>query len=430
LPARHIAVADPLLGLQRQERAIQQELQLLLDAQSIGLVQGFGGSANDGASDAGSTTPTASVRSGRSSGVTPVRQPRRKVIGLRGARRGLGRDIGQLIEVKDEQALVLESEIQRRVEVLGKVKMWEERIQEVTEQLHGYAGNGELGGEEEGAAITELQTEERAIENEIREMEDRLVQMRARKKWIGERIREGTNRREARLSSYKGALRQVESEVRDFLKRPPVEASTVMGSEEGFTALPVSRRTLGMASEWWNKEIEALDKRKTDVAAERQALQDGQKLWEECVEIITEFEDDLRAQMKSDSPQGPDMLKKQIVKMTKVVESLEEKVELAMSNRWNLLVCAAGAELAAFKEGQGLLKGTLEMLNGPSGFEVEKEDSFHSTDDGLGGLKDLSLSTPAMNDCKGSSVEDSEDDGPDLAELLVDKGSRLSDGID
>jgi len=116
--------------------------------------------------------------------------------------------------------------------------------------------------------------------------------------------------------------------------------------------------------------------------------------------------------------------------MTKVVESLEEKVELAMSNRWNLLVCAAGAELAAFKEGQGLLKGTLEMLDGPSGFEVEKEDSFHSTDDGLGGLKDLSLSTPAMNDCKGSSVEDSEDDGPDLAELLVDKGSRLSDGID
>jgi len=90
LPSRRTTAADPLVGLERQERAIQQELQLLLDAQSAGLVQGFGGGANDGASDAGSSTPTASVRSERSRGVTPVRQPRRKAVGLRGGGEGWG----------------------------------------------------------------------------------------------------------------------------------------------------------------------------------------------------------------------------------------------------------------------------------------------------------------------------------------------------
>jgi len=359
-----------------------------------------------------------------------VRQPKRKVVGLRGARRGLGRDIAQLVELKDEQTLVLESEIQRREEVLGKVKMWEQRIQEVTDQLHGYSGDGERNGDEEDTEITGLQNEEQALENQIRDMEDRLAQMRARKKWIGERIREGTNRREARLSSYKGALRQVESEVRDFLSRPPVETSIVMGSEEGFTALPANRRTLSMANEWWNKEIQAFESTKINIAAEREALQEGQKLWAECVAIVTDFEDDLRAQMKSDVSQGTDTLNKQIVKMNKVIESLEEKVEKAEANSWNLLICAVGAELAAFKEGQCLLKGTLEILDSQNVAEMEKEDSFHSIDDGLGGLKDLSLDAPAVTRQNGSSVEDSEDDGPDLAELLVDKSSRLSDGVD
>ena len=56
-----IAVAtNPLLALSRREKAIQAELQLLLDAQSAGLVQGRIGESHgdDRSSDAGSSTPT------------------------------------------------------------------------------------------------------------------------------------------------------------------------------------------------------------------------------------------------------------------------------------------------------------------------------------------------------------------------------------
>jgi hypothetical protein len=90
-------ILDPLLVLERREKAIHNDLQLLLDAQSAGLVQGFGGEGvgKEGSSDAGSSTPT--MRSGsrkERGGVVPVRQPKRRVVGLRGARRGLLGDMG------------------------------------------------------------------------------------------------------------------------------------------------------------------------------------------------------------------------------------------------------------------------------------------------------------------------------------------------
>ncbi|KAH8594731.1 hypothetical protein B0O99DRAFT_624582 [Bisporella sp. PMI_857] len=424
--------ADPLVNLERRERAIQQELQVLLDAQSSGLVHGFGGDVNDRVSDAGSSTPTASTRETRSRGVTPVRQPRKKAIGLKAARRGLGRDMGELIRVKDEESGVLEKEIERREEVLGKVKLWEERIEEMRAQLNNYAEIGKQSRTQEDLETAELQAEEKAVEHEIREMEDRLAQMKARKKWLGERIKEGVNRREARLSSYKGALKEVESEIKEFLKRPPLETSVVMRDEESFTALPANRRTLGMANEWWTREIEGLEKRKAEAFGEKEALKEGQKIWEETVEIVTEFEDDLRAQVKLNTIHGLDMLKGQIAEMAKVVGALEEKLNLAEKKAWNLLICAIGAELAAFREGQEILKGTLETLNAQHESDLEREETFHSMDDGFGSLKDSGPKTPNVQVTgqkagngkqKSTLVEDSEDDGPDLATLLVEKTS-------
>jgi len=418
-----------LLVLERREKAIQSELQLFLDAQSTGLVQGFGGSAGGEGSEGSSTPTTAmSVRSGghsngkgREGGVIPVRQPKRKVIGLRGARRGVGRGIQELVNVKGEEGVLLEGDIERRKAVLERVKVWEERIEGVRKRLEGATRSQ---GREEDNEIDELRTEEKAVENEIREMEDRLAQMRARKKWLGERIREGENRKEARLSSYRGALREVESEVREFLNRPPVDVSVVMGVEEGFMALPVNRRTLGMAREWWSKEIEFLQARKAEVDKEKEALEEGAKMWEDSVTIVTEFEDKLRKEMAI-GVQDSEMMRKQIESMHHVVERLSENMRVAESKGWNLLICAIGAELEAFREGEGILKGALEVVGRQEGrVESEREESFHTTNEGLNGLeglRDLSLEKGVE---RKESFEDSEDDGPPK-ELLVDEGGDV-----
>ena len=60
--------------------------------------------------------------------------------------------------------------------------------------------------------------------------------------------------------------------------------------------------------------------------------------------------------------------------------------------------------------------------------EVEKEDSFHSTDSGLHTLEELNgaLEHGTLDlEPRNAEQEDgeSEDDGPDLASLMVDKGA-------
>jgi hypothetical protein len=436
---------DPLLIIERKERAIQQELQVLLDAQSTGLVRGFGGGlSSDGASDAGSATPTTSSAAERSrsreegGGYVPVRQPKKKVLSLRGARKGLLKDMATLAGVKEEESLVLDAEIKRRERVLEQTSRWQEKMEAMRGQLESYSEmrHDVRGGGEESAEILALQKEERGIDGEIRDLEDRLMQLRARKNWLGERIREGINRREARLSSYRGALKEVESDVKEFLRRPPVARSIVMGKEEGFAALPPDRRTLGMVSEWWGKEVAALSDRKSLVEAEKGALEEGAEIWSSTMETVTTFEEDLRKQMTANKAQDNAGLREQVGKMRDVIDKLERNLGVAESKHWNLLVCAIGAELEAFKEGEGILKGALGMSSSSGGREsVENEDTFYSTEDGVNGLE---VTTEGLKEgskkeevlAREDSREESEDDGPNLAELMVDHTSREEAGVD
>lgn len=406
---------DPLLALERTEKAIHNDLQILLDAQSTGLLHGFGGDVGgDASSDAGSSTPTTrsiqrSSSRGKSGGIVPIRQPRRMFVGLRGARRGLLKDMGKLIAVKREEGGVLVGEIGRRNEVLRRVELYEQKIEGVKNQLSKYgelrtSGEGDGNGEE-GREIAELRNEERAVEDDIREMEDRLAQMKAKKRWLAERINESVNRREAQVSSFRGALREVESEVTEFLKRPPIQVSSVMGDEEGFTTLPPGRRTLEMAKEWWNKEIAQLEIRKEEVENEKLALEEGATLWEESISIVTEFEDDLRRQMANNGVQSVERLREQIGKMSKVIMKLGDTLSTAEERGWNLLICAVGAELEAFKEGEGILRGAVAMSQ-----EVYEESRVEHEECSANGAKRI----------ESSEGDESEDDGPNLAELLVD----------
>ncbi|KAF5877986.1 putative autophagy-related protein 28 protein [Botrytis fragariae] len=383
---------DSLLGLERRERALQAELQMLLDAQSEGLMQGFGGGGNREEHSGSSTPTTRSLQrdrdrqGGRSTEgahmrTIPVRQPKRKSVGLRGSRKGLLRNMGLLAGVKVEEGELLTEEIKRREMCIAKTKDWKIRIDEVKREIGEFVSaditNNRVSSpneeshqspraskSEEDREIAELRTEERAVENEIRETEDRLLQMKARRSWLADRINERVNQRESRLSSYRGALREVESEVQEFLTRPPTMVSISMGNEEGFMALPPKRRTLEMAEEWWSKEINSLQARKLEVQKEKEALEDGAKLWEESVKTVVNFEDELRENMKSGKVGDVEGLKMQIGKMKTVIGKLAETERVAESKRWNLLVVAVGAELQAFKQGEEILREALGSMGG------------------------------------------------------------------
>lgn len=384
---------DNLLGLERRERALQAELQMLLDTQAEGLLQGFGGGGCDREEGSGSSTPTArsiqrsrdrqgnGSKDGQHIRAVPIRQPKKKTIGLRGARKWLLRDMGELVDVKGEEGDLLDEEMKTREVCMAKLEDWKTRIGEVKREIGEFVSSDiqSIGtptsslpsgshesphNKSEDRELFEFRTEERAVENEIREMEDRLLQMKARKNWLRERIKERVNQRESRLSSYRGALREVEVEVQEFLSRPPVMVSMSMGNEEGFMTLPPKRRTLEMAEEWWSKEIISIRARKVAVEKERVALEEGARYWEECMEVVMGFEDDLKDKMRNGQVGDVNGLKRQIGNMREVIRKLDDTARVAEKKGWNLLVAAVGAELQAFQQGEEILRGALKGMGG------------------------------------------------------------------
>ncbi|TVY52093.1 hypothetical protein LSUE1_G010389, partial [Lachnellula suecica] len=320
-------------GLESRERALQAEVQALLDAQSAGLVQGLGGDriSECGSVSGGSSTPTShSIRARSESrsgggGIVPVRQPKRRPVGLRGARRGLLRDMGELAVLKTEGLHILDDEIVRREDILQQVSTWESRIAGAREKLNSH--NSHETGE------SELEREEAAVDNEIQEMEERLQQLRNRKRMLGQQREEAVNKREARLSSYRGALRETEAQVREFLKRPPVLAR--MSDEDGFYTLHHSRRTLGMAREWWEREAGTLRTKREETSKEKDALEEGAGMWQNAIEAVNTFEDELRAQMAGGEV-GKELFRGQIKKMGDVIGVLGGILDQAQERGWNL----------------------------------------------------------------------------------------------
>lgn len=426
---------DPLLVLERRERAIQRDLQALLDAQSEGLLAGFGGGA---ASESGNNTPTASrsvnERSqsrgsrgyqGRSGGgITPVRQPKIKPLGLRAARRGLLEGMASLSEVKCEESLVLEAEIGRREQILQKIGVWEGRISTAKKQLAITSADTADDG------LSALEEEQASIDKEIQELEDRLAILKARRSHIGQRITEGVNKREARLSSYKGALREAEMEVKSFLHHPPILSTglSTHASKDSFINLPTSRRTLSLAYTHFTHEHGSLITSQQATQKERDAFEQGLVLWAECMDTITAFEDDLRTRMKSGKEIEENDLRGQVEKMGEVIEKLGEVREKAERQGWNLLRVAVASEEEAFRQGRGILVQALGGENEGKEMGKEKEKDVdrdvgvkEGKEGGRTGEVDGIEDGMGLTRLDSAELrESSEDEEPNLQELLVD----------
>ncbi|KAK1574136.1 uncharacterized protein LY79DRAFT_583205 [Colletotrichum navitas] len=396
-------------NLQHRERSLQKEVQRLLDMQATGLVSGSESlEPNAGGpetwSDSGSSTPTGTfystatsksrmmasldppVRATPRGDIIPVRQPKSSgPQGLRAARNGLRRVLAALTELKAEENNYIESSLFQRKRALEYLGNLDARRTSISAELHSLADD-----EEEPLAkeLRGLGEQHESLGQEIRQLEEKLIGMRNRQRWLERKMEDVRNRREAGLSGYRGALKEVEGEVASLLRRPPIEpldlevVETTTRSEPGstinsqdppggadfFRMIP-ARRTLSMAKDWWESETDLLLKRKTQVAKDRDALEQGTELWQETIKLVTSFEADLRqslsdgssATVKGKQPQraGGEGVEAILPRMGKVILELEEYVRTAEHNSWNLLICAIGAELEAFREAESLLRATL-----------------------------------------------------------------------
>ncbi|KAK3902642.1 hypothetical protein C8A05DRAFT_33649 [Staphylotrichum tortipilum] len=417
------------LNLQHRERALQKDLQHLLDAQSAGLAANLNpdappSSAQSVASDASGRstirspstttshgdstprrhvtfdqTPTTTTLSGT---LVPVRQPRPKPLGLRAARTGLARTIALLADLKAEEDAQLATALGARKQALSQLRRWSARRVGIAEELRALEEDGD---EPLGSELRALEEERDAVRGEIAELEERLVGLRRRGKVLDARVEEVGSRREAGLSGYRGALREVDGKITGLLIRPGVKPldgeafAGVVGEGKSerespggveFLRLRPERRTAEMAKDWWEAEVAILEKKKTDVDMEKAALEEGVVVWRGAVKLVSDFEAELRKEMKGNgdagqksdsngkgreggktSPPSPEQaMFSQLDKMRAVIDGLQERLQIAEEQGWNLLICAISAELEAFRQADSMLRNALRA----AGFDVEPAD--------------------------------------------------------
>ncbi|CAK7233142.1 hypothetical protein SCUCBS95973_008494 [Sporothrix curviconia] len=449
--------------LQRRERALQQEIQVFLDAQSAGLLAGLGrgplrpGSSPGPSSDGGyggggsrssrSNTPTAESVAGRSrrlpsdrstatGAIIPVRQPRPKKLGLRSARAGLARNVSMLADLKAEEDVSLEAALLARRRALDHLRRLSGRRSRISRELES------LETDEEDPLTRELATLQRgyaSTNQEIADAEHKLASLKHRKRALEKTMEAVMSKRESGLSGYRGALKEVDEQLTAVLRRPPiqpldVDALGAGGAERGedgledggirlddrdgaaanhhsdgddddndvdasagmeFLRLLPERRTAEMAKFWWESEMRLLEKRRKEVGTERAALEEGGAVWQEAVQLVSNFEANLRKEMagaadedddeghtakgKRRAPAPEERMQTQLQTMATVIKGLRAHLRRAEDKGWNLLICAIGAELEAFQEAHDMLRQALR----DAGFEVE-EDAEEEVEGGNG----------------------------------------------
>jgi len=93
-------------------------------------------------------------------------------------------------------------------------------------------------------------------------------------------------------------------------------------------------------------------------------------------EMKANFDGTRAAGVSANSPEQA--MYAQLAKMATVMSGLEERLHLAEEKGWNLLICAIGAELAAFQEAEHMLQEALHA----TGSEVDGRDTWASAGEG------------------------------------------------
>ncbi|KID98327.1 Autophagy-related protein 28, partial [Metarhizium majus ARSEF 297] len=402
-------------SLRHRQRALETDIQQLLDSQVAGLVSGSQNGDLSSASrdidvhsDTGSSTPTGTFYSTATSRsqmprslyipptstlegiIIPVRQPaKNRSTGLKSARNGLRRAILSLVELREEEMDKIDTAIEERRNALSQLNTLGTRRLGIQAKITAVDGDK---NEPLGRQLRELEAKYNLVNQEIGTLEERLISLRNQRQWLKEKMNDAKGKREAGLSGYRGALKDVNSELAFLVRRPsflPLDPA-VFGADGGalsedvassggleFFRLIPERRTPEMAKSWFEAELKILQRRRIQVHQDRQALEKGAGVWDHVVALVVDFESELRRLLKdgiSSSAQSSakgkenavsdgDLIQAQLVSMNTVLVELEEAMRQAETHGWNLLICAIGAELETFKEAQSVLESLLPSSN-------------------------------------------------------------------
>ncbi|KFY82029.1 hypothetical protein V500_10881, partial [Pseudogymnoascus sp. VKM F-4518 (FW-2643)] len=270
LSGRNIA---PLI---RKERALQAEIQELLDAQSAGLLRGRAPKPQNGG------------RSTSKSPSKPATTPRT----LHNSRLGILRALHSLLELSQTKHSILLTTHTTLQSTLAQLTHWQRKLADLDSKIHAlsppptsasappttspHRNRSSLRNDQE-TLPNDLPT----LDHQIAHLEARLQTLRTHRRLLARALLEQRSRHEAQASSWVGAKREVEAEVSSWLRRP-TEALSLDGEVAGdaqeldaFLSLPPGRRTLGGAIEAVRAMIAGVGAQMESVEREGDAVERG-----------------------------------------------------------------------------------------------------------------------------------------------------------
>lgn len=440
LPIRTSAYhQDPLIYIDREAKHIQHNLQVLIDAQSEGLLAGLKGPQPNETPSTGSGTPSTERSGFQRLPIVPVRQPVVEKISLRAAREGIFKSIFDLLKLREEEREILKARVAERTGVLDEINGFVTKKAGLEEAISTIYTN------KESQRTRELRAEGHKLEADIHELETRLSQMKARHRHVLGELANVENSVDSKLSSYKASLALLESDIRKFLQNPPVPPQPSLTNNTTFYALNSKRRTLDMAQEHWTTEQLELRKRQQEVDLEIQALEAGGGVWNQVVVEVYRFEKRLKVAMRR-SLQGQSQVLEPggvtennpeldhahgiLEDLRNTTEHLEHYLGLAEEKDWKLLVCCIATELEALREARGMLLDFFDMPDDrPSQYSARRisdkseEDTMHDAQLDPLGVDNPEPPADLLKDAEehhsGSIARsEDEDDEPDPAWLL------------
>lgn len=426
---RSIVFEQPAAQLERED-VLQADLQFLLDAQAEGLLKGLGKDVNNDDESNGSVTPTTSRVVGYSA--RKETKPKKRRPGLRSARKGIYNSILALSEIKDEELQTADSEVLEKEEILERISEWEQKRQGLLE------ATDSIQEDEETIRSQRFGQEANVLQEEINNMEMQLSNMKARHRKLVRQAADAENSVQAKLASYTSSLSLLEADVRKFLSAEPDHASSPqLGNiTSSMWQLPPKRRTLEMALSEFDHERDVARRRRGVVEQEKEALDEGAKIWGRVVTQISEFERLLRSNVphrgghssesstqawedqEEDKPEDPIKgLKALLDTLSVLVGSLENDLKHVHERRWNLLIAAIGAELEALRQGQSILEGLVGNARtqhishddqgvGDGGDRKAQGEEIHSTDQGFAPSKRQPSSQAASDTDEDAAPEE------------------------
>lgn len=427
---------DPFVYIDRQAKHLQRHIQQLLDAQSDGLLAGLTGQSNDEeVLSNGSSTPTISAIGSSERPTTrtiPVRQPPKKKIGLRAARRGILRSMSELLTLREEERKVIQTRIHERRNVISEVDVFSNKKTGLEKVI------SDMQNDRDDKTTREAKREAKDLEREIEELEIKLASMKTRHRHLVQGIAQAENSAEAKLSSYKESLSMLDSEVRKYLRNPPLQPLKDDSDKPSFYSLNHKRRTLEMARDHWQAEQSELRKRQRSVDQEIAALDEGGPIWQHVLGEISAFEKRLKEEMQQSvilsktpssggqPPVDQERGRRILADMEATTRSLEDNLELAEGKDWKLLVCSIGTELEALSEGKIMISSIFNLsedTNEADSKQSPEEDNNKDTGPSNNTNKDENTTAKPLIDDASTSDDEHAHDPP--ADLLRDTTPNL-----